>query len=316
MTNVNCEWVRNYLPLFLYHELSFEEEEALQTHIGTCASCQLALATERRLHETFDSVDRQLPVGLLSGCREQLAAQLAAGQARPAAGWLGRVRDWFETIRLTPALVLRPAGGLALIAVGYFGARLMPTAQPEGSPFMASVTDPVVTRVRRVEPSGTGTFQLVLEETRQRIVSGSPDDKQIQQWLISAASEPSDPGLRGEMIEILSNAAPNDLTKQALLQALQDSNDGIRLRAVQGLKPLAREGDVRRALAQVLLNDPNNGMRTQAIDLLTENQQVNPIRENEMIGVFQDLMGREQNHYIRMQVQRQLRQVKASTEVY
>jgi hypothetical protein len=39
-------------------------------------------------------------------------------------------------------------------------------------------------------------------------------------------------------------------------------------------------------------------------------------RENEMIGVFQDLMGREQNHYIRMRAQRQLQQVKASTEVY
>ena len=49
---------------------------------------------------------------------------------------------------------------------------------------------------------------------------------------------------------------------------------------------------------------------------MTESPVPNTIRENDMIGVFQDLMGHEQNHYIRMRAQRQLQQVKASTEVY
>ena len=314
MMNVNCEWVRNYLPLFLYHELSFEEEESLQTHLGTCVECQAALETERQLHAALDAEDTQLPVGLLNECRAKFAAQIAAEQARPAIGWSHRVREWFSS----PVVWLRPVGALALIAVGFFGARLLPPSQEaSASPFVASVADPVATRVRRVEPSGTGRFQIVLDETRQRIVSGSPDEDPIRQLLISAASDPSDPGLRGDTIEILGNVTPCDQTRQALLQAVEtDSNDGVRLRALQGLKPLAHQSDVRRVLARVLLKDPNAGVRTQAIDLLTEGQGASMIRENEMIGVFQDLMGREQNHYIRMQVQRQLRQVKASTEVY
>jgi hypothetical protein len=156
-----------------------------------------------------------------------------------------------------------------------------------------------------------------LDETRQRVVSGATDEDQIRQWLISASSDPSDPGLRGETIEILGNVTPCDLTRRALLYALEtDHNDGIRLRALQGLKPMARDADVRRVLAKVLLKYPNAGIRKEAIDLLTDNQPENMIREDGMVGVFQDLMGREKNHYIRMRVQRQLQQVKASTEVY
>lgn len=315
MTPINCEWVRNYLPLFLYDELSFEEEEAIEAHAVTCGDCRAALDTERRLHAAFGSNDSTLPAGLLNGCRDRLAVQLTA---EPAVGMSGRVRRWFQSIRWSPDLVLRPLGGLALIAVGFFGARLLPPQdQPNAaSPFVTSVAEPVATRVRRVEPSGAGRFQIVLDETRQRIVSGSPDDDQIRQLLISAASDPSDPGLRGEMIEILGSVAPSDQTRQALLHALEDSNDGIRLRALQGLRPMAHQSDVRRELARVLVNDSNQGMRTQAIDLLTDNQPGNALRENEMIGVFQDLMGHEQNHYVRMRVERQLQRVKASTEVY
>lgn len=314
MTSVNCEWVRNYLPLFLYHELSFEEEETLQTHLTTCVDCQAALETERHLHAALDCEAQPLAVGLLNECRAKLATQLAAKPPTPATGWLERLRAWCST----PQMLLRPAGGFALIAVGFFGARLLPPATPDSaSPFVTSVADPVATRVRRVEPSGTGQFQIVLDETRQRIVTGSAEDEPIRQMLISATTDPSDPALRGETIEILSNVAPCDQTRQALLQAAEtDSNDGVRLRALQGLKPLAHQSDVRRVLARVLLKDPNAGVRTQAIDLLTQNQSATMLRENEVIGVFQDLMGREQNHYIRMQAQRQLRQVKASTEVY
>jgi hypothetical protein len=79
---------------------------------------------------------------------------------------------------------------------------------------------------------------------------------------------------------------------------------------------MAQQSDVRRVLARVLLKDPNAGVRTQAIDLLTQSAPNAGIRENDMIGVFQDLMGREPNTYIRMRAERQLQKVKASTEVY
>ena len=78
---------------------------------------------------------------------------------------------------------------------------------------------------------------------------------------------------------------------------------------------MAHEGDVRKALSQVLLSDKNAGMRTKAIELLTD-QSNGMLRETEIIGVFQDLLSHEPSQYIRMRAERQLQQVKASTEVY
>jgi hypothetical protein len=322
MSSSNCEWARNYLPLFLYHELSFEEEETLQKHLSACADCRTALEAERQLHAAFDNAsaaeELPLPAGLLNACRDRLTEQLLVERARPAVGPLGRVRQWIDEFRFTSGVWLRPVGALALIAIGFFGGRLLPKQdQPSNqSPVEAFVAEPIATRVRRVEPTGAGTFQIVLDETRQRMVSGTAGEDRIRQLLISATSDPSDAGLRGETIGILSSVPPCDETRQALLAAVEnDSNDGVRLRALQGLKPIAHQSDVRRVLARVLLKDPNAGVRTQAIDLLTENVP-NPGRENEIVGVFQDLMGREQNHYIRMRVERQLQLVKASTQVY
>ena len=45
-------------------------------------------------------------------------------------------------------------------------------------------------------------------------------------------------------------------------------NDGVRLKAMEGLKPFVELPEVRGALSQALLADANPGVRTQAIDLL------------------------------------------------
>jgi hypothetical protein len=67
---------------------------------------------------------------------------------------------------------------------------------------------------------------------------------------------------------------------------------------------------VRRVLAEVLLKDDNPGLRTQAIELLTQSH------DREMVGVLQELMGREDNDYIRLRTQRALREMKASVETF
>jgi hypothetical protein len=63
-------------------------------------------------------------------------------------------------------------------------------------------------------------------------------------------------------------------------------------------------------LAQVLLTDENPGIRTQAIDLLTQR------REPAMVGVLQELMAREDNNYVRLKCQRALSEMNASVETF
>jgi hypothetical protein len=110
----------------------------------------------------------------------------------------------------------------------------------------------------------------VLDETRQRVVTGRMDDQKIRVLLLVGRAGSSRSRLRAETVGILNTGAQAADVRDALIQALRhDQNAGVRLKALEGLKTYAQEREVRAALADVLLRDTNPGVRTQAIDLLT-----------------------------------------------
>ncbi len=185
-----------------------------------------------------------------------------------------------------------------------------------------SMVDPGAQRVRSVEPGPNGGIQIVLDETRQRTISGGLDDQNIRVLLLSAAKDPSDPGLRYETVGILNDRAQAAEVRDTLIYALEhDENAGVRLKAMDGLRPFVQHPEVRKALAGVLLSDGNPGMRTQAIDLLTQGVgegtgNTAGTLDRDVIGTLQELMNRENNAYVRQRGQRVLQLVNASQETY
>ena len=308
-----CGAMRKQFSMLLYGELSFDEEERVESHLDVCAECRAALAREKALHAAFDTVEIEPPPSLPRECREDLRARLMDEAAPPA-------RDgWWEhfVAGLTPrpsAGWLRPAGALALLAIGFLGARLTPLVNLGGYQAMG-LSEPQVLRVRNVEPASNGRVQIVFDETRQRVVSGRPDDSQIRGLLLAAAKDPSDPGLRAETVDILNTGAQSSEVRDVLILALQDKNAGVRLKAMEGLKPFARDPEVRAALSRVLLSDANPGLRTQAIDLLTGGSGGDADRQ--IVTTLQELMERgEPQGYVRERSRRVLEAMKASAETY
>jgi hypothetical protein len=302
---MTCEKVRSDLALLLYGELSFDREEALEQHLETCGECRAALERERALHAALDLTDVEPPAGLLAACRRDLFAQVESGRAAQSwkQRWFGWLGGW------TGAAWLRPAGAVALLAVGFISARLIPVSSTTAG--SAGAPDVVATRVRYVEPQANGRVQIVLEETRQRRVAGALNDERVRDLLMAAAQDPADPGLRVDSVELLTRQSQAAEVRTALLAALRgDPNPGVRLKALDALKPHAGDPAVRRVLSHVLLNDDNAGIRTQAVDLLVQH------REQDMVGVFQELMRREENDYIRLRTQRVLREMNASVDTF
>jgi hypothetical protein len=308
-----CEKVRMQLGMLLYGELSFDEEETVDAHLESCAECRAALERERDLHAAFDRAEAEPPASVLWESRQNLQRQIAAEHVPVhRAGWWDRFLDtaW-----------LKPVGGLALLTIGFMAARVAPSLGL-GITGM-SLVDPGAQRVRSVEPGPNGGVQIVLDETRQRTVSGGLDDQNIRVLLLSAAKDPSDPGLRYETVGILNDRAQATEVRDTLIYALEhDENAGVRLKAMDGLKPFVRQPEVRKALSGVLLSDGNPGMRTQAIDLLTQgvgettgNTTANGL-DRDIIGTLQELMNRENNAYVRQRGERVLQLVNASQETY
>ena len=206
--------------------------------------------------------------------------------------------------------IMQPIGALAMLVIGFFGARVTP-ASFLGSFHTAGLVDPASSRVRYVEPMGPGKVQIVVDETTQRVLSGAIDDQSIQRLLLTAAKDPSDAGLRVESVNLLKNQPQSAEVRSALLDVVQhDSNAGVRLKALDGLKDFADDPETRKTLAKVLLKDDCPGVRTQVIDLLIQHH------ADSMMGVFQEVMGKEQNGYIRMRCQRALHEMNASAETY
>ena len=318
-----CEKVQTQLALLLYGELSFDEEEVVDAHLESCSQCRSALERQRELHAAFDQVEAEPLPSVLWEARKSLQERIALEQHGPASSQHSLRKGWWDqfidAVTFHPGSGwLKPAGAMALVALGFLGARMAPDL---GLGFTGASLTPGAQRVRSVQTAPNGGVQIVLDETRQKVVSGGLTDQNIRVLLLSAAKDPSDPGLRYETVGLLNDQAQASEVRDTLIYALQhDENAGVRLKAMDGLKPFVRQPEVRKALSGVLLSDGNPGMRTQAIDLLTqgegESTAVGPALDRDIIGTLQELMNQENNAYVRQRGQRVLQLVNASPDTY
>jgi len=314
---MTCEETRKNLPLFLYGELSFDEEERVEVHMDECAECRRALAREKAMFAALDGAEIVPGPASLEESRAELRRRLvSAGRAArreaplPGSSWWDKVREGFTIhFHFAPGIA-QVAGAAVMLVLGFLTARMAPNSLL-GNFHSAGMLDPATSRVRYVEPLAPGKVQIIIDETHQRVLSGSLDDQAIQRLLMTAAKDSSDAGLRVESVDLLKNNSQSAEIRKALVYALQhDSNAGVRLKALDGLKQFAEDPDTRQALTSVLLKDENPGVRTQVIDLLVQ-------RHTEaMVGVLQELMEKEDNGYIRMRCQKVLQEMNASVETY
>ena len=307
---MKCEEARETLPLFLYGELSFEEEERLELHIDECAGCRIALEREKSLFKSLDAAELTPSRELLENCRGELRSRLAHVEREEGNFW-NKLRQGFTIhFHFVPGWA-QPAGLAAMLVLGFLAARLTPGSFPTFGRQAGVIAEPVSSRVRYVEPTSSGKVQIVIDETRQRVLSGNLEDQSIQRLLLTAAKDPSDAGLRVESVDLLKSRPQSAEVRSALLYAVQhDANAGVRLKALDGLKDFANDPETRQTLTQVLLKDDNPGVRTQVIDLLIQHH------SNAMVSVLQELMMKEDNGYIRMRCQKALHEMNASVEAY
>ncbi|MGH9658702.1 MAG: HEAT repeat domain-containing protein [Bryobacteraceae bacterium] len=283
------------IPLYLYGELGAPEEEGVEAHVFECAACRSELEQQRRLHAALEARQMEPPAMLAVECRRELTAAIARRDRK--GGWLSA---W-------AAPLWRPAGALALVALGFFSARLATNEAAMPAPS----GEPVFSLVRSVQADEGGGVQIALDETRRRLVRGKPGDDQIERLLLSAARDEGNAGLRVESLEMLKGSGESTDVRNALVYAVtQDPNPGVRLKALEGLKSMASHPDVRKSLAQVLQRDTNAGVRIQAIDLLVQQ------RDGALVGVLQRLVNTEDNSYVRMRCKNALEEMNASVGTF
>jgi hypothetical protein len=273
------------------------------------------VARQRTLAAALDQRQVVAPPLLLDDCRSDLMAAIQGGAPRVAPPVKGAWRLFLDAVAASwsgsgMARLRQPIGALALLAIGFFAARLLNTSAPSTTgallTSLTSPTDDVYSTVRSVQPDNSGGVAISLDETRRKVVKGRMSDGNIQRLLLAAAHE-DNPAVRVESVDLLRSQSGSTEVRDALLNVLsQDTNAGVRLKALEGLKPLAADSEVRKTLRNVLLTDDNVAVRMLAIDLLVAN------RDDNMVGMMQGLVQKENNNSVRLKMEKALRDMNAS----
>ena len=320
---MTCDSILKLIPLYYYGELTPDEEERVEEHTHACPSCSRQVAQQRALAAALDQRRMTAAPMLLEDCRSDLLAAIQGGAPRVESPSKGPWRLFLDAMASTLrpasgtslsglARLRQPVGALALIAIGFFAARLINTTAPAGTgALLSSVTSPtddVYSTVRSVQPDNSGGVAISLDETHRKVVKGSMNDGNIQRLLLAAAHE-DNPAVRVESVDLLRSQSGSTEVRDALLNVVsQDTNPGVRLKALEGLKPLAADPEVRKALGRVLLTDDNVAVRMLVIDLLVAHRDDN----DNMVGMMQGLVQKENNNSVRLKLEKALRDMNAS----
>jgi hypothetical protein len=310
---MNCDSISTLIPLYYYGELTPEEEDALEAHTHECRSCAHEVEQQRVLAGGLDRREMQAPPLLIEDCRADLMATVHGGVTRRSAPprTAGPWRLFLDAVGHSMASLGRlrqPVGALALVAIGFFGARLAGVNRAANNP--VSPGDDVFTTVRSVQPDSSGHVKVAYDETRRHVEQGRVDDPNIQRLMLAGVHE-DNPAVRVEAVDLLKTRAGSTEVRDAFLNAVAgDSNPGVRLKALEGLKPLAGDAEVRKALSRVLLSDDNPAVRMQVVDVLVAH------RDDYMVGLLQGLVQREGNNSVRIKLEKALKDMNASVGTF
>ncbi len=299
---MNCEWVKENIPSYLYDELGDDARHELEQHLTRCAGCAAEAESVRELKLAASALPRVEPTpNLLTASRMRLQESLDT--AKQSFGWQRFVFDpgaWLRQVRFAPALAA------AILMVGFTGGAL--TAYRIGS--RSGPNSPVapnessIAGIRGItQEPGSNNVQVRYDRLVPESAQGSMDDPRIQQLLLYAARNNENSGVRMDSINLLTRRPDDTRVREALMYALRyDRNPGVRLKALDGLGDYVSEDvRVRNVVLEALMSDSNPGVRIEAIRLLESVKPDSSVRQ-----VFQQLAEQDQNDFIRREARRVL----------
>ncbi len=313
---MNCQQVRTNLSLYLYGELDFASEEALEAHLSECALCRRALADEKRWHTALNSERADVPLDFLSECRRELRTAISSsgGRHRPRESWM----NWFGFS--ATAWSMRVAVASFLVVIGFSASRWMDRNNLPGlnlgeASRMGFLGTPSA-RIRDIQPGDHDQVRIVFDQIRTREITGRVDEDDVRQLLLAGMKDPSDPGIRVDSAEVLKGQNGSDVRQALIYSARHDNNAAVRLKALEALRGFASDPATRDTLKFALEHDDNPDVRSEAIDILAPAGQ--PVQFSpDLAGTLQEIARSDRgDDYVRMRCVQALAQMKASLDLY
>ena len=291
---MRCEMNRERIVLMIHGELSEAERQALEAHLQDCNECAAALAEERRFIDLVGGAREESPSpALLRRCREDLRRSIAEETTAAGAG-AGRTPGRWWAPRLSPAWAV------ALLAAGILVGRAFPGV---GLPSLGSRPDTTAESPGTIanvdfheSDPPTDRISLTYDTLRRTSITGAPSDPRIRRVLVDTVRDSRNAGLRLMALDVLRPHTDDREVRAALLRTVrEDENAGARLKALEALRERAADDpEVRGVFVEALVKDTNPGVRVRAIDALER------ARAPETLAVLRRLADQDPNEYVRL----------------
>jgi len=304
MAVAECKENQDRIVLFLYEELTEREQTELENHLQECGVCNDSFEQQKSFHAALaeDTGPWNVPSDLLVESRRALANELDRIERKPwSRGWwrlpaFSFVVTPMRLLEWTTLVAVGLAAGVYLnSSVLRTGSSPSPIASLPGTPGSGSET---VSNLRIVNSDATGNVELAGDMVRPMHFQGNIMDESVQQLLVGAMRDGRNPSSRMSAVELLSRQPDSRQVKEALIRALiEDDNLGVRLKAMQILKPFAnKDKDVQAAFMNALAYDEAAGVRVQAIEALR------PFAHDDSVSrTVQEVTKDDDNPYIKLQ---------------
>ena len=297
---MNCTEFHEKVLLAAYGELPDDQAHTLSLHLAGCTPCReeqeqlLALKTLSAAHPMIEPSPN-----LVARSRARLEDAL---DALPPKRWYDRVADWMtrtaaglQAAPVAACLLLVAGAGLGSLGGFEFSQRhaangtgsspaagisvpANTTASPSAGPVSAGEVASVSGIVRQ---PNSNLVEVSFNQVQPRRVKGTLEDPQIRQLLMLASQNAASPGVRDDSVGLLAaecrsghgcvgKGIPNTDIRDALMVSLRyDRSTTVRRKALDGLQPFVGEDmQVRNAVLEALLNDPDAQIRSTAISML------------------------------------------------
>jgi hypothetical protein len=302
--------------LSVYEELKTEEQSELLHHLVVCPECFTDFEEKRKLKQILTEHKLMEPdAALLNQARRELRIALQNNYKKNFITGLFDILGSFFFSNYKLILT-----GTAMVIIGLFIGKLIFSSNisKDSLSFVANSDDLIknnaqITNVKFADNiAAGGEVEFSFDAVTPVHVKGNINDPKIQNILSLAMVNGDNAGVRLNSINLINSNTSGVIDKDisiAIINVIKnDPNPGVRHEALKLMKKIPYDDEIKKTLLYVLQFDKNTSMRIESINLLMDAQKDGHTFNKEDLNIFRTKLKQDNNIYIQYRVKSVLKE--------
>ena len=301
---------QDMIPFYLYDELDLNVKLAFEKHLETCSECKKEFEKYKSVINNISEYGNTIVDDkVLMESRQELRGAIRHEKSK--------VNSFHLIFEKITSFIIKPSG-LAISAItvllmglliGYLIFNVRSASDLKNLDVDQLLSNVLknylnITDVKIINSNpATGEVEFSYDITKTESVKGNVNDPRVKSLLSYAVLNEQNPGIRLNSLNFI-NASQNlklddELRQTIFTVAKYDKNPGVRREALQFIREVPFNNDVKNTLIYVLLNDTSSGVRIEAMNIISEAAKKGATFNNQDLTIFKENLENDKNNYVR-----------------